>query len=50
MLAATKNAGARSVRPEQLEAFYTAQYPKLVKIMVLLDATVDEARDAAQRP
>ena len=28
---------------EQLEAFYTAEYPKLVKILVLLDATPEEA-------
>lgn len=34
---------------EQLEAFYTAEYPKLVKILVLLDATVEEAEDAAQK-
>lgn len=34
---------------EELEAFYTAEYPKLVKILVLLDATVEEAEDAAQR-
>jgi DNA-directed RNA polymerase specialized sigma24 family protein len=40
------------VRPmtlEQLEAFYTIEYPKLVKILVLLDATVQEAEDAAQK-
>lgn len=34
---------------EQLAAFYAAEYPKLVKILVLLDATVDEAEDAAQK-
>jgi RNA polymerase sigma factor (sigma-70 family) len=34
---------------KQLEAFYTAEYPKLVKILVLLDATVEEAEDAAQK-
>jgi len=34
---------------EQLEAFYTAEYPKLVKILVLLDATPEEAEDAAQK-
>jgi RNA polymerase sigma factor (sigma-70 family) len=33
---------------EQLEAFYAAEYPKLVKILVLLGATVEEAEDAAQ--
>lgn len=34
---------------EQLEAFYSAEYPKLVKILVLLDSTVEEAEDAAQK-
>lgn len=34
---------------EQLEAFYTAEYPKLVKILVLLDATPEEAEDATQK-
>ena len=34
---------------EQLEAFYATEYPKLVKILVLLDSTVDEAEDAAQK-
>lgn len=34
---------------EQLEAFYTAQYKKQVKILVFLDATVEEAEDAVQR-
>jgi RNA polymerase sigma factor (sigma-70 family) len=34
---------------EQLEAFYTTEYPKLVKILVLLDATIEEAEDAAQK-
>lgn len=34
---------------EQLEAFYAAEYPKLVKILVLLDSTVEEAEDAAQK-
>jgi RNA polymerase sigma factor (sigma-70 family) len=40
------------VRPmtlERLKAFYTDEYPKLVKILVLLDATVEEAEDAAQK-
>lgn len=32
----------------QLEAFYATEYPKLVKILVLLDATVEEAEDAVQ--
>ena len=34
---------------EQLEAFYATEYPKLVKILVLLDATIEEAEDAAQK-
>lgn len=34
---------------EQLEAFYTTEYPKLVKILVFLDATIEEAEDAAQK-
>jgi RNA polymerase sigma factor (sigma-70 family) len=34
---------------EQLEAFYAIEYPKLVKILVLLDATIEEAEDAAQK-
>ena len=34
---------------EQLEAFYAAEYPMLVKILVLLDSTVEEAEDAAQK-
>ena len=34
---------------EQLEAFYTTEYPKLLKILVFLDATVQEAEDAAQK-
>jgi RNA polymerase sigma factor (sigma-70 family) len=33
----------------QLEAFYTTEYPKLVKILVLLDATIEEAEDAVQK-
>jgi RNA polymerase sigma factor (sigma-70 family) len=33
---------------ERLEAFYTIEYLKLVKILVLLDATMEEAEDAAQ--
>jgi RNA polymerase sigma factor (sigma-70 family) len=42
-------APARHVTPGQLEAFYTAEYPKLVKILVVMDATVEEAEDAAQK-
>lgn len=34
---------------EQLEAFYTAEYPKLVKTLVVLGATIDEAEDAVQK-
>jgi RNA polymerase sigma-70 factor (ECF subfamily) len=34
---------------EQFEEFYTAQYPRLVKFLVLLGATVQEAEDAAQK-
>ena len=34
---------------EQLEAFYTAEYPKLVKTLVLFGATVQEAEDATQK-
>ena len=41
-----------SVRPGnlvQLEAFYEAEYSKLVKILVVFDATVEDAEDAAQK-
>jgi len=34
---------------EQLEAFYTAEYLKQVKILVLLEATIEEAEDAVQK-
>ena len=34
---------------EQLEAFYTTEYQKLVKTLVLFGATVEEAEDAAQK-
>jgi RNA polymerase sigma factor (sigma-70 family) len=34
---------------ERLEAFYTAEYPKLVKTLVVLGATIEEAEDATQR-
>lgn len=34
---------------EQLGAFYATEYPKLVKILVLLDATIEEAEDATQK-
>jgi RNA polymerase sigma factor (sigma-70 family) len=35
--------------PEQFEEFYTAQYLRLVKFLVLLDATVQEAEEAVQK-
>jgi RNA polymerase sigma factor (sigma-70 family) len=38
-----------SITREQLEAFYTAEYKKQVKILVSLDATVEEAEDAVQK-
>lgn len=34
---------------EQLEAFYAAHYPLLVKILVLWGATIEEAEDAVQK-
>jgi len=34
---------------EQFEEFYRAQYLRLVKFLVLLDATVQEAEDAVQK-
>lgn len=37
------------ITPEQLEAFYTVEYPKLVKILALRGATIAEAEDAAQK-
>jgi RNA polymerase sigma factor (sigma-70 family) len=43
---------AVTVRPmtlEQLEAFYTAEYLKLVKLLVVFDATIEEAEDAVQK-
>ena len=43
---------ATAVRPmtsDQFAAFYMAEYPKLVKLLVLLGATIDEAEDAAQK-
>ena len=42
-------AAAPSMTLEQLEAFYITQYPRLVKFLVLLDASVDEAEDAVQK-
>ena len=43
---------AVSVHPitlQWLEAFYVTEYPKLVKTLVLLDARIEEAEDAAQK-
>ena len=43
---------AGSVHPmtlEQFEAFYTSEFPRLVKTLVLFGATIEEAEDAAQR-
>ena len=43
---------AVSVHPitlEWLEEFYLTEYPKLVKTLVLLDARIEEAEDAAQK-
>ena len=34
---------------EQLGAFYATEYPKLVKILVFFDATIEEAEDAVQK-
>ena len=45
-------AGAATVHPmmlEQLEAFYHDEYLKLVKILVLLGAKIEEAEDAVQK-
>lgn len=42
-------ASAQPMTPERLEAFYTAEYPRLVKTLVVFGATVEEAEDAAQK-
>jgi len=34
---------------EQLEAFYSAEYPKLVKFLVFFGAKIEEAEDATQK-
>jgi RNA polymerase sigma factor (sigma-70 family) len=39
----------RSRTLKRLKAFYAAEYSKLVKILVLLGATIEEAEDAAQK-
>jgi len=44
-----EGAAVPSMTPEQLETFYTIQYPRMVKSLVLKDATVDEAEDAVQK-
>ena len=47
-----KRGGAATVRPmtiEEFEAFYTAEYPKLVKLLVFFDAKIEEAEDAVQK-
>jgi RNA polymerase sigma factor (sigma-70 family) len=44
-----EGAAAPSMTPEQLETFYTVQYPRLVKVLVVMDATVEEAEDAVQK-
>jgi RNA polymerase sigma factor (sigma-70 family) len=38
-----------TMTPEQFEEFYTARYLRLVKFLVLLGATVEEAEDAVQK-
>jgi RNA polymerase sigma-70 factor (ECF subfamily) len=35
--------------PDQFDAFFKAEYLKLVKYLVLLDATIEEAEDAVQK-
>ena len=40
---------ARRITTDQLEDFYTAEYPKLVKTLRVIGATTEEAHDAAQR-
>lgn len=40
---------ARRITPSELEAFYAAEYSKLIKILVaIFEANVDEAENAAQ--
>ncbi len=41
---------ARRITPGELEAFFAAEYPKLVKILgVIFEAKIDEAENAAQK-
>ena len=42
-------AAMRPMTRVQLRAFYTTEYPKLIKILMFLDATIEEAEDAAQK-
>jgi RNA polymerase sigma factor (sigma-70 family) len=42
-------ASVRSRTLKRLKAFYNAEYSKLVKILVLLGATIEEAEDAVQK-
>jgi RNA polymerase sigma-70 factor (ECF subfamily) len=44
----SETAAAPPTTLEQLEAFYTTHYQRLVKFLVLLDATIEEAEDAVQ--
>ena len=44
-----EGAAAPSMTPEQFETFYTVHYPRLVKVLVVMDATVEEAEDAVQK-
>jgi RNA polymerase sigma factor (sigma-70 family) len=40
---------ARHITPGEFPAFYTAEYPKLVKILLVMGARMGEAEDAAQK-
>jgi RNA polymerase sigma factor (sigma-70 family) len=45
-----RDAHARPLAAGQLEAFYAAEYPKLVKLLMLIfGASIEEAEDAAQK-
>jgi DNA-directed RNA polymerase specialized sigma24 family protein len=35
--------------PDQFETFYSAEYPKLVKALMVVGATFEEAEDAVQK-
>jgi RNA polymerase sigma factor (sigma-70 family) len=45
----TAAAATRHITPSEFPAFYVTQYPKLVKILVVMGATLPEAEDAAQQ-